>query len=93
MCSRAGLHWSLPAWLATSAKAFGRWVLVAAPLDAAENIGLYWLIAGSDDEGVQWFVTAVSGAKWLIALACLAVASASLAYLGYRRLASTKGDR
>lgn len=86
LCSRARRHWSQPAWLAAACAMFSWLILVAAPLDALENIGLYWLIRGTDDEALQWFVTVVSALKWLIALACLAVVGASLVHHGYTRL-------
>lgn len=91
LCSRARRHWSLPRWLAAACAVFSWLILVAAPLDALENIGLYRLIRGFDGEGLQWFVTVVSALKWLIGLACLPVVGASLLYRGYARLASLGG--
>lgn len=83
LCSRASERWRLPNWLAALTGMFSFLILAAAPLDALENIGLYWLIAGADGEALQWLITITSAGKWLIVLACLPVALAALIYRGY----------
>jgi len=93
LCSRASLHWRVPDWLAAVCGSFSYLILAAGPLDAAENIGLYCLIAGADGAALQWLVTGVSAAKWLIVLACFPVASASLLYRGYAYLLGPQGRR
>lgn len=92
LCGRAGSRWPLPAWLGRTASWVSGPVLLACPLDAAENVGLYWLIQGWSAEGFQIAVTVVSAAKWILSLATLAVAVLCLgALLGARVQRSRAG--
>ena len=81
LCGRAGCYWDLPAWLARTSLTFSGLALIAAPLDALENIGLYFLIKGESGDALQWFITAVAAPKWLIGLAAALV---GLVCLGFR---------
>lgn len=81
LCGRAALRWSLPSWLARTSAMLSGLVLLAAPLDALENIGLYLLIAGDSGQALQWFITAVAAAKWL---AVLTASGVGLLGLGVR---------
>jgi hypothetical protein len=73
LCARASLVWNLPGWLMRASRLCSRLVLLAAPLDALENAGLYFLIRGNDGEAFQWFISLVSAPKWIFALAALFV--------------------
>jgi hypothetical protein len=68
-CARAARHWHLPARLTQAAATGSGLALLAAPLDALENIGLFFMITGETGTSLRWFVTAVAAPKWLIALA------------------------
>jgi hypothetical protein len=85
LCARAARHWRLPARLASAARISSRLVLVAAPLDALENIGLFLLITGDTSASLRWFITAVSAPKWLIALAAALVGLICLIWRLLRR--------
>lgn len=86
LCGRAGRNWNLPAWLARTSLFFSGLVLFAAPLDAVENFGLYFLIRGNTSETLQWLITTVAAFKWLIALAALFVAVCCIATMLWRGL-------
>jgi hypothetical protein len=79
LCGRAGLNWNLSAWLARTSLFFSGIVLLAAPLDVLENIGLYLLIKGSTSDTLQWSISIVAGLKWFIALAATLVAACCIA--------------
>lgn len=75
LCGRAGLNWNLSAWLSRTSLFFSGLVLLAAPLDALENIGLYLFIRGNTGDTLQMAISIVAGLKWFIALtAALVVA-------------------
>jgi hypothetical protein len=79
LCIRASILWNLPRWLERAGRLFGRLVWLAAPLDALENAGLYFLIRGNTSESLQWFISLVSAPKWIIALTALFVGMLCLA--------------
>lgn len=58
---------------------FSGLVLLAAPLDVLENIGLYLLIRGNISDTLQWSISLVAGLKWFIALAAALVAACCIA--------------
>jgi len=68
LCARAAENWRLPAWLANLCGLLAGVVLLAAPLDALENAGLYLLIMGNESEALQLFITAMAAPKWLLAI-------------------------
>jgi uncharacterized membrane protein YhdT len=68
LCAQASLLWNLPRWLTHTTRLFSRLVWLAAPLDALENAGLFFLIRGNDAASLQWFISLVSAPKWIIAL-------------------------
>lgn len=69
LCGRAAVEWDLPAWLSRVSGLFAAVVLLAAPLDALENIGLHRMIMGDDSPHLQVFVTAVAAPKWFLSIA------------------------
>jgi hypothetical protein len=90
-CGRASRRWNLSGWLARMGLFFSGLVLLAAPLDALENFGLYFLIRGNSSEVLQWFITFVAGLKWLIALAAALVGICCIINVFWRRRSSAIG--
>ena len=74
LCAQASLMWNLPQWLGGTCRLFSRLVWLAAPLDALENAGLFFLVRGNDAASLQWFISLVSAPKWIIALLASIVA-------------------
>ncbi len=82
---RGKAQWALPDWMLKSCGVYSGLVLLACPLDAAENIGLHRMITQSAD-GLELFVTVVSAAKWFIALASFPLALACGVVAACRRI-------
>ena len=73
-CFLAATRRGLTTRLGAVAAAASTWVWSAAPLDAAENAGLYFWLAGHHDPGLGLAISLVAGAKWLVALGAAGVA-------------------
>ena len=89
LCGRAGLNWNLSAGLARWSLFFSGLVVLAAPLDVLENIGLYLLIRGSTSDALQWSISLVAALKWFIALAATLIASCCIANKLWRDRSTT----
>lgn len=75
---RAGTLWKLAPGLARQCLALSSVILLAAPLDALENLGLYWLIRDEAGIALRWFITAVAALKWLLVLFAVAAVARCL---------------
>lgn len=73
-CSLAARRRGPATRLGSVAAAASAWVWSAAPLDAAENVGIYFWLAGHHDVGLAFAISLVAGAKWLVALGAAGIA-------------------
>lgn len=85
LLGRAATHWNLPDWLCKVSGMLAGAVLIAAPLDALENAGLYLMIAGDKSEGLRLFVTTVAAPKWFLAIAASFVALLGITMCAWRK--------